>query len=81
MRDIEVQRDRLREHTARLPPPEAEAARRVIRRLDADRAAAKADLLAMLRESRYPQVRGEARGRGGATVDDSARPTPQRRAR
>lgn len=57
VRDIEVQRDRLREHTARLPPPEALAARRVIRRLDADRAAAKADLLAMLRESRYPQVR------------------------
>jgi CHAD domain-containing protein len=59
VRDIEVQRDRLRAHAGRLPAPEAESARRVIRRLDADRAAAKADLLAMLREPRYEQLRAE----------------------
>ncbi len=59
VRDIEVQRDRLRSHAGRLPAPEAESARRVIRRLDADRAAAKADLLAMLREPRYENVRAD----------------------
>ncbi len=57
VRDIEVQRDRLREHAGRLPPAEADAARRVVRRLDADRAAAKSDLLAALRQERYTQLR------------------------
>ena len=59
VRDLEVQRDRLRAHAALLPPAEADAAGRVIRRLDADRAAAKADLLAMLREPRYEQLRAK----------------------
>jgi CHAD domain-containing protein len=59
VRDIEVQRDRLRSHAGRLPAAEAESARRVIRRLDADRAAAKADLLATLREPHYEQLRAE----------------------
>lgn len=57
VRDLEVQRDRLREHAARLPVSEAENADRVIRRLDADRAAAKADLIVMLHEPRYEQLR------------------------
>jgi CHAD domain-containing protein len=56
VRDLEVQRDRLRGHAARLPPAEAAAARRVVRRLDADRAAAKTDLLAMLSQARYAQL-------------------------
>jgi CHAD domain-containing protein len=56
VRDLEVQRDRLREHARRLPVPEADNARRVIRRLAADRAAAKADLLAMMHEPRYEQL-------------------------
>jgi CHAD domain-containing protein len=56
VRDLEVQRDRLREHTRRLPVPEADNARRVIRRLTADRAAAKVDLLAMMHEPRYEQL-------------------------
>jgi CHAD domain-containing protein len=56
VRDIEVQRDRLRGHAALLPPAEAEAARRVIRRLDADREAAKFDLLASLAQARYAHV-------------------------
>ncbi len=59
VRDLEVQRDRLREHATRLPVPEAEHATRVIRRLDADGAAAKADLIAMLHEPRYEQVRAK----------------------
>jgi CHAD domain-containing protein len=57
VRDIEVQRDRLREHAANLPAPEADAARRVVRRLDADREAARFDLLAMLAQARYGYVR------------------------
>jgi len=61
VRDIEVQRDRLRDHAARLPPPEADAARRVIRRLDADRTAAKASLLTMLNQPRYAQLRAQLR--------------------
>jgi len=56
VRDIEVQRDRLRAHATRLPPAEAEAARRVVRRLDADRAAARSDLLVALRQDRYTQL-------------------------
>ncbi len=59
VRDLEVQRDRLREHTRLLPVAEGDNARRVIRRLDADRSAAKADLLAMLNEPRYAQLRAK----------------------
>jgi len=59
VRDLEVQRDRLRAHASRLPVPEADAARRVVRRLDADRAAAKADLVAMLDGTRYEQLRAK----------------------
>ena len=57
VRDIEVQRDRLRNHAQLLPPAEAEAARRVVRRLDADRAAARFDLVAALSQARYTQLR------------------------
>jgi CHAD domain-containing protein len=56
VRDAEVQRDRLRDHAGRLPPAEAESARRVLRRLDADREAAKTDLIAMLNQPRYTQL-------------------------
>ena len=59
VRDIEVQRDRLRGHAAQLPPAEAEAARRVIRRLDADREAARFDLLAMLAQARFTHAMGK----------------------
>ncbi|HEV7526674.1 MAG TPA: CHAD domain-containing protein [Acidimicrobiia bacterium] len=59
VRDIEVQRDRLRAHAGQLPTAEAEASRRVVRRLDADRAAAKADLIAMLDEPRYEHGRAK----------------------
>ena len=57
VRDIEVQRDRLRAHAEGLPPAEAEAARRVVRRLDADRAAARFDLVAALSQARYTHLR------------------------
>jgi CHAD domain-containing protein len=57
VRDIEVQRDRLRGHAAQLPAPEADAAKRVVRRLDADREAARFDLLAMFAQARYGYVR------------------------
>jgi CHAD domain-containing protein len=59
VRDLEVQRDRLRAHAGRLPPAEADAARRVVRRLDADRAAARSDLLAALRQERYVRLRAD----------------------
>jgi CHAD domain-containing protein len=57
LRDTEVLRDRLRSHAAWLPPAEAEAARRVVRRLDADREAARFDVLSMLAQPRYAHVR------------------------
>ncbi len=59
VRDLEVQRERLRAHAARLPTAESEAARRVVRRLDADHTAAKSDLLAMLHDERYVEVRAK----------------------
>jgi len=59
VRDLDVQRERLRGHADRLPPTEGEAARRVVRRLDADHAAAKGDLRAMLNEARYEHVRNK----------------------
>ena len=74
VRDLEVQRDRLRDHAARLPPPEADAARRVIRRLDADRTAAKANLLTMLNQPRYAQLRVQLRSAAtGPTFTTAAR--------
>jgi CHAD domain-containing protein len=57
VRDQEVMRDRLRDHARQLPHPEAEVARRVVRRLDADREGARRDLLAMLGEPRYARLR------------------------
>jgi CHAD domain-containing protein len=57
VRDQEVMRDRLRDLTHKLPHAEGDAARRVIRRLDADREGARRDLLAMLGEPRYAQLR------------------------
>lgn len=57
VRDVEVQRDRLREHAGRLPTAEAEAARRVVRRLDADRAAARSDLVSTLSQARFAHLR------------------------
>jgi CHAD domain-containing protein len=57
VRDIEVLRDRLREHAQVLARGEAEAASRAIRRLDADREAARAELLAMLRTPRYAELK------------------------
>jgi CHAD domain-containing protein len=59
VRDIEVQRDRLRAHAAHLPAAEADAARRVVRRLDADRAAARTDLLTTLTHARYAHLRAK----------------------
>jgi CHAD domain-containing protein len=57
VRDQEVMRDRLRDHTRKLPHTEADTARRVVRRLDADREGARRDLLAMLGEPRYARLR------------------------
>jgi CHAD domain-containing protein len=57
VRDLEVMRDRLRDHARRLTTAEAEAARRAVRRLDADREAARAELLATLGQARYARLR------------------------
>src|SRR4051812_2711542 len=53
VRDIEVMRDRLRAHADDLTPAEADTVRHVLRRLDADREAARATLVASMRSSRY----------------------------
>jgi CHAD domain-containing protein len=76
LRDIEVMRDRLRSHSAWLPPAEAEAARRVVRRLEADREAARFDLLSMLAQPRYTHVRDKLAAAAGlpAFTDDAFAP-------
>jgi CHAD domain-containing protein len=56
VRDIEVLRDRLDDHATELSPHDAETARRVLRRLDADWAAARAALTASLRQPRYAEL-------------------------
>ena len=57
VRDLEVLRDRLRAHSASLPRNEADAASRAIRRLDADREAARTEMLAALKTVRYLDLR------------------------
>ncbi len=57
VRDIEVMRDRLRGHAEQLPPSEADAVGHVLRRLDADREAARATLLSSMRSTRYARLR------------------------
>jgi CHAD domain-containing protein len=76
LRDIEVLRDRLRAHSAWLPTAEAEAARRVVRRLDADREAARFDLMSMLAQPRYAHVREKLAAAAGlpAFTDDAFAP-------
>jgi len=78
VRDLEVQRDRLRDHAGRLPPPEADAARRVVRRLDADRAAAKANLITTLNQPRYSQLRAQLRSAAAQPVFTKAARKPGR---
>ena len=56
VRDVEVLHARLTLHAALLPDADAAAARSVIRRLDADSTAARADLLVALRSPRYAQL-------------------------
>src|SRR5262245_29307473 len=57
VRDLEVLRDRLRAHAASLPRNEADAASRAIRRLDADREAARVEMLRSLKTVRYLDLR------------------------
>lgn len=57
VRDAEVLLARLGAHTDRLPEPERELAGRVVRRLVADREAARADLVAAFGSARYSEVR------------------------
>jgi CHAD domain-containing protein len=79
VRDLEVQRDRLRDHAGRLPAAEAVVARRVLRRLDADSLAAKADLVAMLQDHRYEELRDklEAAAAGPAYTAAVCAPAPE----
>jgi CHAD domain-containing protein len=56
VRDVEVLRERLARHAGMLPDAEADAARSAIRRLDADHASARNELLRTLREPRYAQL-------------------------
>lgn len=57
VRDIEVLRDRLRKHARQLPPAEAATVMPILRRLDADRLAARDTLLAAMRSSAYRELR------------------------
>ena len=59
VRDLDVMRAGLREHAVNLPGPEALAAERVIRRLDADREAARADLVNNLQQARFERLAAE----------------------
>ena len=56
VRDAEVMRARLNLHAALLADAHADAARAVIRRLDADVTTARTDLLVALRDPRYAQL-------------------------
>lgn len=57
VRDLEVLRDRLRTHAAQLAPADTDAADRAIRRVDADRVAARAELHASLDSPRFAELR------------------------
>jgi CHAD domain-containing protein len=77
VRDIEVMRDRLRAHAEQLPPGEADAVGHVLRRLDADREAARAILLSSMRSPRYAHLKaalGEAAERPRLSARASKRP-------
>ena len=56
VRDIEVLRDRLREHASVLPREQFDTASQVIRRLDSDRTAARAELMRGLHSARYAEL-------------------------
>jgi CHAD domain-containing protein len=56
VRDIEVLRERLTNHAGLLPDADADGARSAIRRLDADHATARTELLRSLRQPRYAQL-------------------------
>src|SRR5262249_42842539 len=56
VRDVQVLRERLSLHATLLPDAEAAAARGPIRRLDADGAAARGELLVALHSPRYAQL-------------------------
>ncbi len=66
VRDLDVLRARLHEHAGRLPAEHADAARRALRRLDADREAARTHLLASMRQARYAQLRASLDGAAAA---------------
>jgi CHAD domain-containing protein len=78
VRDIEVMRERLQHHATSLPAGEADAVAGVLRRLDADHVAARADLVVSMQSSRYrdlttmladvaqhPRLRGRAKKPAG----------------
>jgi len=56
VRDIEVMKERLTEHTLELPAVDADAVNRALRRLDADRYAARDTLLASMHTPRYAEL-------------------------
>ncbi len=80
VRDVEVMRERLGEHAReRLEPAEADAVERVLHRLDADREAARATLVASMRTNRYSQLRTDLEQAACAPVlhaDADAEPAP-----
>ncbi len=91
VRDIEVLHARLTLHAALLPDADAHAAHVVLRRLDADSAAARTELLVALRTARYaqlhralhdavvsPRLTAAATARAVDALPDAVRPTWRR---
>jgi CHAD domain-containing protein len=80
VRDVEVMRERLGELAqSRLEPAEADAVERVLHRLDADREAARATLVASMRTARYAQLRADWEQAAAAPMlraDANAQPAP-----
>ena len=87
VRDVEVLHARLTLHAALLPDSDASAASAVIRRLDRDATAARADLLIALRTPRYaqlhralyeaalsPRLDAAARARAAKALPDAVQP-------
>jgi CHAD domain-containing protein len=78
VRDLDVMRARLRGDLATFPAASAEAAERVLRRLDADRAAARATLRTMMREPRYTALVDAV---AAAAIEPKLAPNARRKAR
>lgn len=72
IRDLDVLSARLHADAEHLPPAEAESARRAIRRLDADREAARRELHSMVHSERYVALRDALGAASAGTMHEPA---------